>query len=89
MQYYKCFQKLCKIPESHICSDIKYYLSFKHAHTKVTQPKYQGNALIDSQGKAVTTESVNFVAHADKVHSAPAKTKKIKWLTPYCQTLSS
>ena len=56
----------------------------------MTQPKYQGNALIDSQGKAVTTESVNFVAHADKVHSAPAKTKtKFKWLTPYCQTLSS
>ena len=45
------------------------------AHTNMTQPQYQGNALIDSQGKAVTTESVNFVAHADKVHSAPAETK--------------
>ena len=43
------------------------------AHTKRTEPEYQGNALADLHAKAVAIESIKTVAHLDQVNSASAK----------------
>ena len=44
------------------------------AHSKRTEPKYQGNAQTDFHTKAETIkESVKSVTHVDKAHSASAK----------------
>lgn len=51
------------------------------AHTKRTEPEYQGNVLADFHVKATSTKSIKIVAQADEVHSASAK------MTPRCLTL--
>lgn len=52
------------------------------AHTKNTEPEYQGKSLVNFQAKARITESIGAVVHVDKVHSVSTK------MTPFCQTLA-
>lgn len=54
------------------------------AQTKGIEPKYQRNAQMDLQVKAVATEFLKTMTHVNKIHSASAKI-----LTPSCQTLPS
>lgn len=52
------------------------------AHTKSTEPEYQGKSLVDFQAKATITESIGVVVHVDKVHSVSTKMNSL------CQTFA-
>ena len=43
------------------------------AHTKRTEPHYQGNAIADFHAKATATESKKVLARVDEVHSPSTK----------------